>query len=109
LEFRRELSYPPFATLVNVLSKNESDSAAAGALDALVVGIKKLPMAARRGVELIGPTPAVLAKLKGEYRWHMVLRSEDRDAAIGLLRAVFEANPGLRRKLAVDVDPMSMI
>ena len=109
IEFRRELNYPPFSTLVNVLSKNESDSAAAGALDELVEGIKKLPMSARKGVELIGPTPAVLARLKGQYRWHLVLRAEDRDAAIGLLRAVFEANSGLRRKLAVDVDPMSMI
>ncbi len=33
IEFRRELKYPPFSTLVNVLSKNESDSAAAATLD----------------------------------------------------------------------------
>ena len=108
-EFRRELSYPPFATLVNVLSRNKSDQAAMSALDDLVAEIKKLPMAARKGIEVIGPTPAVLSRLKGQYRWHLVLRSVDRDAALDLLRTVFDAHPGLRKKLAVDVDPMSML
>jgi len=109
IEFRRELSYPPFAMLVNVLSKNESNSEAVGALDLLVGEIKKLPMAARKGVEIIGPTPAVLSRIKGQYRWHLLLRSQDREAVVGLLRTVFEANQALRRKLAVDVDPVSMI
>jgi len=120
IEFRRELGYPPFSTLVNVLSRNESDRAAAAALEELVAEIKKLPMSARKGVEIIGPTPAVLARLKGQYRWHLVLRSsppltppcqggKEWGAAVGLLRSAFDANPGLRRKLAVDVDPMTMI
>lgn len=109
MEFRRELSYPPFSTLVNVLSRDESERAAAAALEELVADIQKLPMSTRNGVELIGPTPAVLGRLKGQYRWHLVLRSQDRETAVGLLRAVFDANPGLRRKLAVDVDPMSML
>lgn len=109
VEFRRELNYPPFATLVNVLSKNESDSAAVGMLDALVAEVKKQPMALRKGIELIGPTPAVLARIKGEYRWHVLLRCVDRNAMIVLLKSVFDANSGLRRKLTVDVDPTSML
>lgn len=109
IEFRRELNYPPFSTLVNVLSRSESERAAATALEELVAEIKKLPMSARKVVEIIGPTPALLSRLKGQYRWHLVLRSQDREAALGLLKHAFEANPGLRRKLAVDVDPMTMI
>lgn len=109
LEFRRELGYPPFSTLINVISRDESDRDAQSALDELGEEIKKLPMAARKGVQIDGPIPAVLSRLKGLYRWHTVLRSEDREAVIGLLRAALESNPGLRKKLAVDVDPMSML
>lgn len=109
LEFRRELGYPPFSTLVNVVSRDESDRDAQSALDDLVEEIKKLPMAARMGIKIDGPVPAVLSRLKGQYRWHLVLRSEDREAVLGLLRAALEPNPGLRKKLAVDVDPMSML
>jgi primosomal protein N' (replication factor Y) len=109
LEFRRELGYPPFSTLVNVVSRDENDRDAMSALDDLAEEINKLPMAARKGVKIDGPIPAVLSKLKGQYRWHTVLRSEDREAVLGLLRAALEGNPGLRKKLAVDVDPMSML
>jgi len=109
LELRRELAYPPFATLVNVLARSENDGAARAAVEELAEEIGKLPMAARKGVKLAGPVPAVLSKLKNQYRWHLVLRSEDREAVLSVLRTVLEANPGLRRKLTVDVDPMSML
>jgi len=109
VEFRRELGYPPFSTLVNVLSRDESDRDAQLALDDLVEAIKRLPMAARMGIKIDGPVPAVLSRLKGQYRWHLVLRSQDREAVLGLLRAALEPNPGLRKKLVVDVDPMSML
>lgn len=109
LEMRQEPAYPPFATLVNVLSINEDAGVAAANLDELVAKIHALPMSTRKGVELIGPTAAVLSRIKGRYRMHLVLRSQDRESAVGLLRAVFEANPGLRKKLTVDVDPVSML
>ena len=109
LELRRELLYPPFATLVNVLSRSEDDSVARTAVEELAEEFGNLPIAVRNGVKLAGPVPAVLSKLKNHYRWHVVLRSEDREAVLGVLRSVFEANPSLRRKLTVDVDPMSML
>jgi primosomal protein N' (replication factor Y) (superfamily II helicase) len=109
LDLRREPTYPPFATLVNVLSINEDEHAAEANLVELVARIKAVPMSTRKGVELLGPTSAVLSRIKGRYRWHLVLRSEDRQAVLALLRAVFESNQALRRKLTVDVDPMSML
>ncbi len=109
LEMRRELLYPPFATLVNVLARNETNSAARAAVEELGAEIKKLPMSIRKDVRVSPPVPAVLSKLKNMYRWHLVLRSTDREAVLGVLHHVFEANPSLRRKLTVDVDPVSML
>lgn len=109
LEMRSELAYPPFATLVNVLARSEEERTAKAIVDELADEIGKLSMAARRGVKLAGPVPAVLSKLKNQYRWHLVLRSEDREAVLAVLRTVFESNPSLRRKVTVDVDPMSML
>lgn len=109
LEFRRELGYPPFSTLINILARDESEANAQSALEELVDEIKKLPVSSRKGIRIDGPVPAVLSRLKGLYRWHVVLRSDDREAVLSLLRAVLEPNQGLRRKLSVDVDPMSML
>ena len=109
LEYRSELGYPPFSLLVNILSRDEDERTAEGMLKEFVEQYKKLPMSARKNVELIGPAAAVLSKLRGEYRWHLVLRSAEKERMLELLKGVFEGNQGLRRKLSVDVDPMSML
>lgn len=109
LDMRQELKYPPFSSLVNIISRDVDERAAGTRLEALVKAIKYGRMADRMGIELIGPMPAVLSKLRGEYRWHLVLRSARREQMLELLRGVLEANVNLRRNLTVDVDPVSML
>lgn len=109
LQGRQELSYPPYSTLINLTSRSSNEAEAKAVLDELNKAIAALPYPLRKNVTIDGPVPAVLSKLKGQYRWHTVLRSVNRDAAIGLLRGAFKANPAVRRRLAVDVDPVAML
>ena len=109
LEHRQEVNYPPFSSLVNILSSNEDDAAARSVLDELVSEMRLLPMSMRKGVEIIGPNPAVLSKLRGEYRWHLVLRSTQRETMLTLLRESLDRRPAVRKVVSVDVDPMSML
>lgn len=109
IEFRRELHYPPFSTIINIVSQDADSRVAKARLDTLLGLIKSTPMSERRGVEIIGPQPAVLEKLLGKFRWHLLIRSKERDVALSLLRRQLDANPELRRHLTVDVDPTSML
>jgi primosomal protein N' (replication factor Y) len=109
IEFRRELNYPPFSTIINIVSQDADSRVAKARLDTLLGLIKSTPMSERRGVEIIGPQPAVLEKLLGKFRWHLLIRSKDRDVALSLLRRHLDANQELRRYLTVDVDPTSML
>jgi len=109
IEFRRELNYPPFSTIINIVSQDADSRVAKARLDTLLGLIKSTPMSERRGVEIIGPQPAVLEKLLGKFRWHLLIRSKDRDVALSLLRRHLDANQELRRHLTVDVDPTSML
>lgn len=109
LENRRELGYPPFGSLVNILSRDKDDNEAKVRLERLLAAIKSGKMAERMGIRILGPQQAVLSKLRGEYRWHMVLRSADRQKMLDLLNATFESSPALRRQISVDVDPISML
>ncbi len=109
LEMRADPCYPPFATLVNVISRDEDERTAQSRLEKLVEAIRREPMSDRRGIELIGPQRAVLAKLRGEYRWHLVMRSRERNMVLRLVRVVLDGNQTLKRQLVVDVDPASML
>ena len=65
--------------------------------------------AAAAGIELLGPTSAPLARLKGKYRWHLLLKSAD-DAALQSLLS--ETLPPIRRAVTgctLDVDPLSLM
>ena len=109
LSERQELKYPPFGSLVNILSRDPDHEEARNRLVLLVTHLKSATMAARKGIDILGPEPAVLSKLRGEYRWHLVLCSRDREAMVRLLRSALDQAPALRRQLTVDVDPVSML
>ncbi|HZB75796.1 MAG TPA: hypothetical protein VE526_06195, partial [Solirubrobacteraceae bacterium] len=96
------LDYPPFADLVRVVCTAEEPGqprAAAGAVAEAAAGA--------RGATVLGPAP--LFRLRGRYRWQVMVKAHDRPAAIAAVRAAveLEANERANRDVAfsVDVDP----
>lgn len=106
---RREVGWPPFVHLVNVISRDPDERAARSRLDRLAEVLMSDGNSSPAGVQLTGPMPAVLSKLRGEYRWHLVLRSPDRQVVLDLLRRGLANSGSLWRRLTVDVDPASML
>jgi primosomal protein N' (replication factor Y) len=107
---RRELSYPPFGHLVELEVRGKgADRVRNGGLR-----VKRVleRAAAESNVQILGPAPKPLARLRGRERWHLLLRSTSRDAIRKLLtRALPEIRelrlPGLH--VAVDVDPYQLL
>jgi len=100
--FRKQLWYPPYSQLVQLIHVGSSSGRGQRAAEALhrVLTLK----IARLGipdVDLIGPAPAFFHRLRGKYRWHLTLRG--RNPAV-VLR-------GMRLPVGwrVDVDPVSML
>ncbi len=102
IAFRRELGYPPFGFLVNlVLAGNE----AAKVTDAAQALAQRLEAQAG-GVEVLGPAPCPLAR-----RMQILLKANFRPPLRRLL-ALLEALPKKvpsAVSLAVDVDPVDML
>jgi len=64
------------------------------------------------GVRVLGPASAPLARLKREYRYHFILKSQSRERLNAALRALLDfaaAEKIPRGKLVVDVDPVSLL
>ena len=100
--FRREQAYPPFRRLARLLTRGNSELAVRR--DAEMVARRLREELNRRGESrfaLIGPAPCFFARVRGRYRWHIVLRSVDPAA---LLRDF-----PLPRGWWVDIDPISLL
>jgi primosomal protein N' (replication factor Y) len=108
---RRELGYPPFRRLAALLLSGTDESEVERAAGALADALRE--PAAAAGVELLGPAPQALAKLRGRHRWHLLLKgprsARVREvAAAGLAWGESRSRPrGVR--VAADIDPIEVL
>jgi primosomal protein N' (replication factor Y) len=58
---------------------------------------------------VLGPAPAPLAKLRGEYRAQMFLKGTHRPSMRESLIAALAAEPDMRRRVSIDIDPVSIL
>lgn len=81
---RRKIGYPPFSQLVR-LEYRHTDSARAKQTARILAGqIQEwLASEGRQATQVIGPVPPFYARLKGNYRWQIILRGPN---PISLLR-----------------------
>ena len=91
---RRELAYPPFTRLANVVSQDEDARAAEGRLRLIAEKLgpsRSLLDGAHIGgdddLTVLGPAPCPLGRLKNRYRWHLLLKGRDIDVLRAKLRA----------------------
>ncbi|HEY6008108.1 MAG TPA: primosomal protein N' [Geobacteraceae bacterium] len=107
---RAELGYPPFAFLAALhLSGTSATAAEEGAATAAAcLGALKRELKSR--VEILGPAPAPLTKVRGRFRWQLLLKSPGRTDLHRLL-AAFRNRVRLPAtvRLAIDVDPVDML
>jgi primosomal protein N' (replication factor Y) len=110
ITYRTELRYPPVGRIIKLEVKSPNESHAAEAAKTAQNRIRSL----MRGKEtmLLGPAPAPIAKVRGQYRFQLLLLSQKRDmirvlAAEG--RNAVEEKFGRKCKVIVDVDPMNLM
>lgn len=110
IQHRERLLWPPFAHLARLVVTHEDQAkshAAAQAVELALIG-----MGIGRGageVHYLGPSPAPLERLRGQWRHHLVLRSPQREALLGLLDELLARREVQQVAPSVDLDPMDMI
>jgi len=109
LKYRRWMHYPPFGVLANVLVQGPELAVTAGW--AAVLG-KWFEKAKPEGVRVLGPCTAPIARIKGTYRFHLILKAGSRKALNAALRGMLaHAEEGRvpRRNVVVDVDALRLM
>jgi primosomal protein N' (replication factor Y) len=102
MEFRREQRYPPFSRLVRlVYVHRDAERCEQGANKMRDVLENRIARLGLPEIDVIGPAPAFLSRIRGQYRWHLVVRGRDPHA---LLEGV-----DFGRGWRVDVDPVSLL
>lgn len=111
---RQSAGYPPFSRLCLIESKDEDEQAARGAIEEFYQYLQKY----RSSLRITPPSEAIIAKLKKNYRFHILIKSDKKlDPGGAVLRnAVANAFVEFNRtsrfrnvRLIFDIDPQSII
>lgn len=111
---RERMAYPPFTRLALIETKDKSDLKAKGAAIDFRKSLKKY----EKHLKISEPTTALIYKLKGFYRYHILIKSLRKTDPSGKLlrKAVLEAFSEFNRlsrykdvKLFYDIDPQSIM
>jgi primosomal protein N' (replication factor Y) len=102
LSFRREQRYPPYSRLARLIYEDTDYARAQAKAEQLTETLRDA--LAREGLpmtDLMGPAPPFFARLRGRYRWQILLRHPAPPAFLGDV----QIPAGWR----VEVDPVSVL
>jgi primosomal protein N' (replication factor Y) len=105
LEQRRDAGYPPYRRLVAVLFTGTDERE----VERAALGVRAALGDPGGGIEVLGPAPQALARLRGRFRWHLLIKGTHaarlREAATRALESA--TRPGIPKGVSVmvDVDP----
>lgn len=111
---REKLGYPPFTRICLIETKDEDEQKAKGA----ILDFYKELLRYKIYLKITPPSPAIIAKLKGSYRYHLLVKSSKETDPGGkvLQKALFDSYAEFNRKsryrnsrLIFDVDPQSVL
>ena len=102
IEYRRELRYPPFSRLARLVFTHANDQRCREETDrmrkTLLADIETKGLA---GYSLIGPAPAFMHRLRGRFRWQLIVRAVD--PAVLLQEKRFPSG------WTLDIDPIGLV
>lgn len=78
IEFRRNMNYPPFTRIINLLfsSKDDAVAQAYAVKSRAYLYNRILKNGLQNEIELFDANPALLKKIDGQYRWQVLLKTK---------------------------------
>ena len=107
MEARRELNYPPYSQVVNLVISGEDEGDVVRRAELLAEAFARLADDGR--VEVLGPAPAPIARLRRRHRWHLLVRGDRGEVQTAVSAALESLSERETEGLAVDVDPVSLM
>ncbi len=114
LRLRQELGWPPYSRMALVRIEGAEAAAVAAMAERAAIALRSQAKDVKGdAMRVLGPAPAPIERLRGRYRWQVVVRSAEAAAmraALALLQAQLggrEARGGVL--VGIDIDPVNML
>jgi primosomal protein N' (replication factor Y) len=110
LALRQSAGYPPWSYLISFLISGPREERVIEAAERIGDWARD---AGEKRVEILGPTPQTLAKLRGRHRWHLTLRGKSRRPLHAMAEELLARTESEKLpagvKVVPDVDPVELL
>lgn len=109
IDIRKELNYPPFSRLTRIILSSMDEKKLNSSSHELARMIKKSIKQEKYTIEVLGPAPCPLSRLKGKYRYHILLKCKKPfliQKILSQLKDIYRVK-GLH--VLYDIDPIDMM
>ncbi len=112
LMLRRALGYPPFSHLARLLFTHAAEDEVKKGAEQVRELLERVITTGSFAVDILGPAPAPLSRIKGQYRWQLVLKGPQRSSLRDVIRKVLSnlesKRPPFKLVVNVDINPQGM-
>ncbi len=110
LGHRQKLNYPPFSKLLRIVASGSEQGSLEPFLNSVKDQLDKFNIEQNLLISILGPSPAPLQRIKGLYRFHLLLKSTNITALNKILHGVCMRLKWPKNiKMIFDVDPYEML
>ncbi|MDI6703427.1 MAG: primosomal protein N' [bacterium] len=104
---RKRFMYPPFAHIVNIIIKGKDEK------EVIKVATNLgdcLRADNHFNIRILGPVPSIISKIKGRFRFQIILKTKKpSDARKLLTKSLYEISIPSTTSINIDVDPIEMM
>ncbi|QEG02462.1 Primosomal protein N' [Stieleria maiorica] len=109
---RRKFNYPPLGSVARIIIRGTVEDVTEATANSLLLRLESARERLGAEVRLLGPAPPPIAKLRGKYRFHLLLQSLDPlqlGATIRMATKTFKIPEKDDVQYVIDIDPMDML
>ncbi|HHV65258.1 MAG TPA: primosomal protein N' [Peptococcaceae bacterium] len=112
ISYRKQLNYPPFAHILRVILFQEKEEKVIRAANDLADCLKRtIEGREEEDYQILGPAPAVITKLKNQYRWQVSVKGKNpdilRQIVHSAVKAFFQGISSSGINLSIEVNPLA--
>lgn len=111
IEIRRLMDYPPFTEILSINMSSEQEELLIKCIQNVGIILRNI-VADYDKIDLLGPNPCMISKIKDSYRWQLMLKGRiEPDFAHYIRKTVYDLTKDVYNsiRVSIDINPTSLL
>ena len=109
IEFRKELSYPPFCNIAKITVRNKDNNKSFEFTEKVYKFMEEQINKLNYPISILGPSQAYISKLNGTYRWQIILKGSRKQIKDVLEKVNSELKLPFETFINMELDPSDLL